>query len=58
VLPVFTAAEMRALDGRAIATLGIPGPRLMEAAGTGAARLIARRFAPIRGRAVVVLCGK
>ncbi len=49
---------MRALDARAIATLGIPGPRLMEAAGTGAARLIAARWRPVRGRSVVILCGK
>ena len=49
---------MRALDARAIASLGIPGPRLMEAAGGGAARLIVRRFAPIRSRRVVILCGK
>src|SRR5262245_53062491 len=56
--PVFTAAEMRAVDARAIAGLGIPGPRLMEHAGRGAADLIARAFAPIRGRRVVVLCGK
>lgn len=58
MLPVFTAAEMRALDARAIRELGISGPRLMEAAGTGAARLIARRFGPLRGRKVVILCGK
>jgi hydroxyethylthiazole kinase-like uncharacterized protein yjeF len=58
VLPVFTAAEMRALDARAIRELNIPGARLMEAAGTGAARLIARRFGPLRGRRVVILCGK
>jgi hydroxyethylthiazole kinase-like uncharacterized protein yjeF len=58
VLPVFTAAEMRALDARAIGELGIPGTQLMEAAGTGAARLIARRFGPLRGRRVVILCGK
>lgn len=56
--PVFTAAEMRALDARAIETLGIPGPRLMENAGRGAAALIAREWAPIRGRRVLVLCGK
>jgi len=56
--PVFTAAEMRALDARAIQDLGIAGTRLMEAAGAGAARLIAREFAPIRGRRVVILCGK
>jgi ADP-dependent NAD(P)H-hydrate dehydratase / NAD(P)H-hydrate epimerase len=58
VQPVFTAAEMRAVDARAIAELGIPGPRLMDNAGTGAARLIAREFAPIRRRRVLVLCGK
>jgi ADP-dependent NAD(P)H-hydrate dehydratase / NAD(P)H-hydrate epimerase len=49
---------MRELDARAVGTLGIPGPRLMEAAGSGAARLIARRWRPLRGRSVVVLCGK
>ena len=58
MLPVFTAAEMRAVDARAIETLGIPGTRLMDNAGTGAAELIARAFAPIRGKRVVVLCGK
>ena len=56
--PVFTAAEMRALDARAIDTLGIPGPRLMENAGRGAAALIAREWAPVRGKRVLVLCGK
>jgi hydroxyethylthiazole kinase-like uncharacterized protein yjeF len=56
--PVFTATEMRAVDARAITELGIPGPRLMESAGDGAARVIAREFAPIRGKRVVVVCGK
>jgi hydroxyethylthiazole kinase-like uncharacterized protein yjeF len=58
VIPVFTAAEMRAVDARAITELGIPGPRLMEKAGTGAAELIARTFAPIRGKRVLIVCGK
>ncbi len=56
--PVFTAAEMRAVDARAITQLGIPGPRLMEKAGAGAAQVIAREFAPIRGKHVLVVCGK
>jgi NAD(P)H-hydrate epimerase len=56
--PVFTAAEMRALDARAIETLNIPGPRLMENAGRGAAAVIAREWAPVRGRRILVLCGK
>ncbi len=58
MLPVFTAAEMRAVDARAIADLGIPGPRLMEGAGAGAAGVVAREFSPIRGKRVLVLCGK
>ncbi len=56
--PIFTASEMRALDARAIEQLGIPGPRLMEQAGGGAARVIAREFAPIRAKRVLILCGK
>ena len=58
MLPVFTAVEMRALDARAISTLDIPGAQLMERAGTGAADLIARTFAPIGGKHVSILCGK
>jgi ADP-dependent NAD(P)H-hydrate dehydratase / NAD(P)H-hydrate epimerase len=58
VLPVFTAAEMRALDARAVGELGIAGPRLMDKAGSGAAALIARWLAPIRGKSVVIVCGK
>jgi NAD(P)H-hydrate epimerase len=58
VQPLFTAAEMRALDARAIGELGIPGTRLMEAAGTGAARLIIRQLGPVRGRRVAIVCGK
>src|SRR5215813_13649780 len=49
---------MRALDARAIAELGIPGTRLMESAGDGAAQVIAREFAPIRGKRVVIACGR
>src|SRR5262245_37291207 len=58
MLPVFTAAEMRAVDARAIRELGIPGSRLMEQAGTGAAHLIARELAPIRGKRAVIVCGR
>ena len=58
MLPIFTAAEMRALDERAIRELGIAGARLMEAAGSGAAALIARWHAPVHGKTVVVVCGK
>jgi NAD(P)H-hydrate epimerase len=58
VLPVFTAAEMRALDQRAINRLGIPGVRLMENAGRGAAQAILILFGSQRRKRVVVCCGK
>ncbi|MEK6530750.1 MAG: NAD(P)H-hydrate epimerase, partial [candidate division NC10 bacterium] len=58
MLPVFTAEEMRRLDRRAIAGLGISGATLMEAAGAGAAREIRAAFGPLRKKKVVVLCGK
>ncbi len=58
MLPVFTAEEMRRLDRRAIAELGMAGTTLMEAAGSGAAREIRSVFGPLRGRSVVIVCGK
>jgi NAD(P)H-hydrate epimerase len=62
VLGVFTAEEMRRLDRRAIAELGIPGATLMENAGRGAADAIAAALpalgAPRRGARVVIVCGK
>ncbi|HET9491704.1 MAG TPA: NAD(P)H-hydrate dehydratase [Methylomirabilota bacterium] len=61
MLPVFTAEEMRRLDRRAIAELGIPSAVLMENAGRGAGRAILA-VAPALGvgrRArVAVVCGK
>lgn len=60
--PVFTAAEMRDLDRRAIGELGIPGATLMENAGRGAARalieLLPALGAPRRGARVAIVCGK
>ncbi|MBI4611928.1 MAG: NAD(P)H-hydrate dehydratase [Candidatus Rokubacteria bacterium] len=58
MLPVFTAAEMRALDQRAMTRLGIPGIRLMENAGRGATRAILAHFGSQKGKRVVVCCGK
>ena len=58
MLPVFTAAEMRALDQRAMSRLGIPGLRLMENAGRGAAQAILTHFGSQRRKRVVVCSGK
>jgi hydroxyethylthiazole kinase-like uncharacterized protein yjeF len=60
VLPVFSADEMRALDQRAIAELGIPGAKLMERAGRAAAEVVVgflgRRTTG--DRRVTIVCGK
>ena len=59
--PVFTAEEMRRLDRRAIAELGIPGATLMENAGRGAAEAILALLASLglrRGARVAIVCGK
>jgi hydroxyethylthiazole kinase-like uncharacterized protein yjeF len=62
VRPVFTAAEMRNLDRRAVTVLGIPGATLMENAGRGAAaaltELLPALGAPRRGSRVAIVCGK
>ncbi|MBI4270511.1 MAG: NAD(P)H-hydrate dehydratase [Candidatus Rokubacteria bacterium] len=59
---VFTAEQMRRVDRRAVAELGIPGAVLMENAGRGAAAVVRRQLAtlgaPARGARVVVVCGK
>jgi NAD(P)H-hydrate epimerase len=56
MLPVLTAAEMRAADCRAIEEIGIQGAVLMENAGAAVARAVRERFP--QARKPVVLCGK
>jgi NAD(P)H-hydrate epimerase len=61
VLPVLSAAEMRAVDRRAIEQLGLPGSSLMEQAGRGAAQAVMRFLqerGTRRGARVAILCGK
>ncbi len=55
--PVFTAEEMRRVDRRAVAELGIAGATLMENAGSGAAAHVLAAL-PRAGARVVVVCGK
>ena len=60
--PVFTAAEMRDLDRRAVADLGMAGATLMENAGRGAAEALVELLpalgAPRRGARIAIVCGK
>jgi NAD(P)H-hydrate epimerase len=54
---ILTAAEMAAVDRRAIDEMGIPGARLMERAGSGTAEAIRRWLGDVAGLRVLVLAG-
>ena len=60
--PVLTAEEMRGVDARAVADLGVPGPTLMENAGRGAAEALLaalpERGLRTRGLRVAIVCGR
>jgi len=60
VIPVITAAEMRALDRATIEEVGIPGFTLMETAGRGVADVVMGALpadALLAGCRVAVVCG-
>ena len=57
-MKVVTAKEMRELDRRATAEYGVPSLLLMENAGAAVAVEVVRRFGPVRGKRIVVCCGK
>jgi len=52
------ASEMRELDRRAIKEYGIPGMVLMENAGRGVVSHMLHAWGPVKGKKVVVFCGK
>ena len=57
-MKIITAAQMQALDKRAIEQLGLPGAVLMETAGRGVVSAIEARIGPSgNGRQATVLCG-
>jgi ADP-dependent NAD(P)H-hydrate dehydratase / NAD(P)H-hydrate epimerase len=58
MIPVSTAAQVRALDERAIRTLGIPGPVLMENAGRLATQVLLECHGEAARAGVRVLCGR
>ena len=53
--PLYTAAQVRALDAYAIGTLGVPGYTLMKRAGEAALRYLRTRW-PTAHR-IVIVCG-
>jgi NAD(P)H-hydrate epimerase len=56
-MKVLTAAEMREVD-RLTIEAGIPGIILMENAAHRVVEFLEKRFAPLSGQRIVVLCGK
>jgi NAD(P)H-hydrate epimerase len=55
---VVTAKEMAAMDRKTIEELGIPGMVLMENAGRKVVTVIKKMLGNIKGRKVVIFCGK
>ena len=55
---VLTAAEMQAIDKRAIEECGLPGTILMENAGRGSVDFLKRRFPDLGEKKIVVFAGK
>jgi NAD(P)H-hydrate epimerase len=57
-MKVFTAAQMRAFDKAATEEYGIPSIVLMENAALRVVEFLEMNFAPLRGKRIVILCGK
>jgi len=55
---IVSAKEMRKCDESTIRKYGIPGLLLMENAGRGVSEIAQRRFGPLDGKRVLILCGK
>lgn len=56
-MKILTPEQMRDVDRRTM-ELGIPGLILMENAGARVVEFLERRFAPLSGQRIVVICGK
>ncbi|HSA63998.1 MAG TPA: NAD(P)H-hydrate dehydratase [Nitrospira sp.] len=58
MMKIVTATQMQALDRRTITEAQVPSLTLMERAGKGTAEFIERRFGPLAGKRVTIVCGK
>jgi hydroxyethylthiazole kinase-like uncharacterized protein yjeF len=57
-MKILTSAEMRAVDRKAIAGIGIPGVVLMENAGLRVVRALKGKFPAIGGERIVIVAGR
>ena len=53
-----TPEQMQELDRQTIQDAKIPGTTLMERAGTGVVTHLLQHFGPVKGKKIVVFCGK
>ena len=58
MIPLVTADQMRSLDRRTMTEASVPSLVLMERAGAGVAHHLERRYAPLPGKAITIVCGK
>ncbi|MDQ2688473.1 MAG: NAD(P)H-hydrate epimerase, partial [Armatimonadota bacterium] len=57
-MKVASAAQMRRMDKQTIDEYGVPSIVLMENAALRVVEEIARRYSPLRGKRIAVVCGK
>ncbi len=58
MLKLTSAAQMREMDRRTIEEFSVPSIVLMENAALRVVDVIAERFGPLRGKPILVVCGK
>ncbi|HXX23174.1 MAG TPA: NAD(P)H-hydrate dehydratase [Terriglobia bacterium] len=57
-MKILTAAQMQKIDRLTTERYGVPSLTLMENAGRGVVEFLAKRFAPLEGHRIVILCGR
>ncbi|HUZ46069.1 MAG TPA: NAD(P)H-hydrate dehydratase [Terriglobia bacterium] len=57
-MKILAAAEMQEIDRLTTERYGVPSLTLMENAGRGVVEFLVRRFPPLEGRKIVILCGR
>jgi ADP-dependent NAD(P)H-hydrate dehydratase / NAD(P)H-hydrate epimerase len=57
-MKIVTGTEMQSLDRRTITEAHVPSAVLMERAGEGIVRHLEEHCGPVRGKSIIILCGK
>jgi hydroxyethylthiazole kinase-like uncharacterized protein yjeF len=57
-MKILTAQQMQRIDRLSTERYGVPSLTLMENAGRGIVEFLERRFAPLSGQRIVILCGR